>query len=705
MPTVTFSGGDGISGFDMRLWGAPNIIGIIQANFSSSHSSTQVTYTAGVNNYLIANGTFPTYDQFGDPTSGTVTSFVHVADGMTATVSGLSISVPTLFTWILNGNDQPLQAALFAGDDTITATSGADILTGYGGNDTINAGDGADEVRGDSSILYPVGVAGNDTINGGGGNDQLYGEDGADILDGGAGDDYIEGGAGNDFITGGDGRDILYGGAGTNTILGGAGDDVLYSDASGTFDGGDGLDTITVNLAATSLALTIDAVAAASGVGTTLANGTVLRNIEVLGLTTGSGNDTFVFNGPALLGPIDLGNLRGSFDGGGGDDLVIADLSSAAQALNLHASLGFVQGSGGIALYNIERMQVIAGAFGDVLTGASGDDVLSGGGGDDTIDGGAGNDQISGGDGNDRLVWSAGVDQIDGGAGIDSISFNLGASSVGITLSTANLLQPGGYVLPNGTVITNVERLGNVTFGSGNDTITAFDSIGDAEGGGGFDILIFDGSSLATPLNSANEEFRLRIGASYIYNFEQFQLIGGSAADAWSGMNGNDTLVGNGGNDLLRGGGGDDTLSGGAGDDDIQGGDGADVISGGDGDDRLAGGLGADTVDGGTGFDILVLDRQFLATAFNLTISTAALSSDTGLTIDGTLARNIERFEVLGGDLNDTLTVVGQVTGVNKFEGSNGVDRIVLDASGASFSVNVLNKASHCTLALATQVT
>lgn len=278
MAIVTFTGA---SGFDMRLWGAVDIIGIIQSNFSSSHSSTHVTYTVDANNILTAHGTFSNFNGDGDPTAGTATGFTHVTNRfggpMTATLSGVSLSVPTLLNWIQTGNDQALNTAMFGGADTITGSAGADILTGYGGSDIINAGDGSDEVRGDTSLLYAPANHGNDQINGGAGSDTLYGEGGDDTLDGGIDNDTLEGGVGNDTLQGGDGNDLLVGGAGTNTLSGGAGDDTLSSEGSGEFDGGDGIDLLTVSLAQVSSALTIDAAAVASAAGTTLANGAVLK--------------------------------------------------------------------------------------------------------------------------------------------------------------------------------------------------------------------------------------------------------------------------------------------------------------------------------------------------------------------------------------------------------------------------------------------
>ncbi|MEL6217853.1 MAG: LamG-like jellyroll fold domain-containing protein, partial [Pseudomonadota bacterium] len=69
-----------------------------------------------------------------------------------------------------------------------------------------------------------------------------------------------------------------------------------------------------------------------------------------------------------------------------------------------------------------------------------------------------------------------------------------------------------------------------------------------------------------------------------------------TAADTFSGGNGNDTILGEGG---------DDTLNGGDGNDSIEGGYNDDLIDGGDGDDTLDGGRGSDLLIGGSGNDVL----------------------------------------------------------------------------------------------------
>ncbi|MDS4075868.1 MAG: type I secretion C-terminal target domain-containing protein, partial [Candidatus Accumulibacter sp.] len=101
---------------------------------------------------------------------------------------------------------------------SLTGTSGNDLIRGYAGNDTISGGSGHD-------IIY--GGAGNDTVQGDQGNDNLYGGVGTDSLSGGADHDKLYGGSGNDILDGGTGNDLLAGGQGSDNLTGGLGSDVF----------------------------------------------------------------------------------------------------------------------------------------------------------------------------------------------------------------------------------------------------------------------------------------------------------------------------------------------------------------------------------------------------------------------------------------------------------------------------------------------
>lgn len=213
---------------------------------------------------------------------------------------------------------------------------------------------------------------------------------------------------------------------------------------------------------------------------------------------------------------------------------------------------------------------VIEGTAGaDVLIGTSASETLRGLAGNDRIDGGAGDDRIEGGDGNDELVGGlgndtilggagddligllgggGGVDRIDGGDGFDSLNLDFSRAVAGVTVT--NDLAGGGTSVSasDGTSAVNVERLGLIQGGAGNDDFTADNSDNRLSGGGG-----------------------------------------------------NDRLVALRGNDLLSGGAGDDRLDGGSG---------SDILDGDTGADTMTGGAGADAFryDDASEFDGSVLD-------------------------------------------------------------------------------------------------
>jgi hypothetical protein len=80
------------------------------------------------------------------------------------------------------------------------------------------------------------------------GNGELTGTDGNDIITALDGDSALLGGRGDDVLYGGHGNDFLDGGQGHNQVYGGGGNDIMVWHAGDTFDGGDGLDALLVNM-------------------------------------------------------------------------------------------------------------------------------------------------------------------------------------------------------------------------------------------------------------------------------------------------------------------------------------------------------------------------------------------------------------------------------------------------------------------------
>ncbi len=217
-------------------------------------------------------------------------------------------------------------------------------------------------------------------FDGGGGDDELIGEGRDDLLKGGDGDDHLDGGGGEDWLDGGAGNDLA------EVDLGGDGRDLSYVASD-----------------------------AASATGFTFRNGTHLRNIERIDLTTGSSDDrTRLGDGQDRDGDgggddLIVSSLMGqdSIDGGSGLDRLVVDLSAGAQRLVARYDADdqdFEIYSGSQYLSAARRAHVI-GVEEVVLRGGGGDDLLNGGAGDDELIGAGGDDRLSGGAA--ITVWKA----------------------------------------------------------------------------------------------------------------------------------------------------------------------------------------------------------------------------------------------------------------------------------------------------------
>ncbi len=104
-----------------------------------------------------------------------------------------------------------------------------------------------------------------------------------------------------------------------------------------------------------------------------------------------------------------------------------------------------------------------------MIMGTPGDDYLQGTTGNDSIFGDAGNDAIYAGGGQDD--GDSGTDTIDGGAGTDAIAFFLNHTTADILYDAVAASTSIGITLSNGTQIKNVEKIGWLLTGAGNDTL------------------------------------------------------------------------------------------------------------------------------------------------------------------------------------------------------------------------------------------
>lgn len=428
-----------------------------------------------------------------------------------------------------------------AGNDTLRGFAGNDTLVGGMGDNLLDGGGNKDTVLfGDATEGVSVSLTTGIAAAGAWGTSNLVS---IEVVYGSAFADTMTGGALPDEFHGADGNDFLSGDGASDILDGGNGDDTLVGGLGPDLvDGGAGFDTARFSGLGVKVNLT-------TGVHSASAEGDKFVSIEAF---EGTGNgDTLVGDGAGqfLFGKDGDDLLRGM----GGDDLLaggmgldtldggggidIADYSTAGEGVEVNLIAGIAVVGVGDADALISIERVAGSGLGDDLYGSTAANLLLGNGGDDRLDGGPGGvDSLYGGLGDDTLVGGV-ADLLDGGLGSDTLLF--GGKAVVVNLATG--VHGGGA---KSATILGVERI---------------------EG-------------------SANGD----------------RLTAGSAAMAFDGRDGDDSLFGGSGNDSLAGAGGDDSLAGGLGNDDLRGGTGNDTVSGGVGLDKFHYALGddADTVIG-----------------------------------------------------------------------------------------------------------
>lgn len=264
------------------------------------------------------------------------------------------------------------------GNDTLVGGAGNDTIEYRGGDDLVYGGDGddvLDDLGGISSTTgnnEVYGGAGNDLIWDGGGDDTMYGDDGNDTIAGdSAGNDLIFGGAGNDSLWGGLGADQIWGGTGSDTIDGGEGQDTIWVSANEGADsilgGSTGTDQDVLSLggvSSTPVSVTFSGSEAGSYAYTGGGSGT-FQDIEAFWLT--AGNDTV--NGAANTSAMTI-------DANGGDDVITT--GSGNDFVDGDAGNDSITaGAGDDTLSGGDGNDTLTGGDGnDSLTGGSGADTF-----------------------------------------------------------------------------------------------------------------------------------------------------------------------------------------------------------------------------------------------------------------------------------------------------------------------------------------
>ncbi len=405
-----------------------------------------------------------------------------------------------------------------------------------------------------------------DTLIGGGDYDVLVGGGGNDYLDSKAGSAKIDGGTANDTwvanlsakaakvlidcaasqtvsqgaLAGMDVRNIeclqLTTGVGADVIstagyafndsvaTGGGNDSIALGLGRDYADGGDGVDTLTINYSTATTSVRWTDLYYGNYQYADAAGTRSIRyyGIEKFVITGGSGGDQLRGGGyNDTLSGGGGNDILNSFqgvdvvNGGVGNDLWIGDQSSAVKNLTLvlNATGDGTLVNNGTQLTGIENIQLSAGS------------------GSDTIDthNVVGNDNVSTNAGNDAVNLGRGIDRADGGVGSDLLIFDFSSSTSSVTGTD---LGYGWWKLADSDGVNSI-------------TFANFEQF-DMTGGSGDD-----------------------------------RLYGGGADDKINGGVGNDVMEGYGGNDLLTGGAGNDVFrfeSGGNGVDTITDAAGGDII-------------------------------------------------------------------------------------------------------------------------------
>lgn len=402
------------------------------------------------------------------------------------------------------------------GANSLTGTTGNDLLAGFGGADTLNGGAGNDR------FLMTADYGTGDVIDGGTGIDVLYFGQyaqsavlvnlaSATFSGGGAGGtgsgritnqgiENVVGGAFNDILTGNaaanhlvglDGNDTFTAREGNDTLIGGAGDDVFNMSNGGTSYGDDFIDG-------------------------------------------GSGVDAVDF-------------------GSNGKSAAVIDLAAGT------ITGGGPSGAGSATLLSIEN--AVGTPYADLILGNSSSNFLYGHLGNDTLDGGAANDRLEGAGGADQFRFSVApggpnADTIvDFASGLDKIALD---RAVHADLGAAGNFAAGDARFRSGAVLNAGQ--------DADDRVIYNTSTGqlwyDADGSGS------GAAQLIATLQGAPA-----LTATGIAAYGE----GGTTPPPGGATNGDDSLVGTPGNDTIDGLAGDDLLIGGDGVDTVIGGAGTDT--------------------------------------------------------------------------------------------------------------------------------
>jgi len=514
--------------------------------------------------------------------------------------------------------------------------------------------------------------------------------------------DVVFTGAGNDIIVVSNGNDIVDGSTGFDTLI------IDYHNATGS--------VVTVGGAGGITAGSVDGVhGLISETGGT--RSVSFDNFEWFNITTGSGDDDIVLGtgvritaDTVQLGGgndrVDMGTYSDSdhADGGTGIDGLCADLSGTSSNVKINLVTNTYSGPNGSSFVNFEYL----GGFSvsGFKTGTGNDIIVTA---DLNLV-----DNVATGFGADTVTVYNGFDVVSGGSGSDTLIIDYrnatGAviNNVGPTETASNGYYSGEYT-DGGTRKVTYQLIENFQIhgGHGADVITTgenedvFFHIGENSAGyaadtidlaAGDDLLDADMSALTTQVvlsqsgGGAGNLFAFGVSKVAYTGAERFHVIGGSANDILTGLNGVDRLEGGAGVDTLAGAGGNDVLFGGLGGDLLDGGANNDDFFYASAADST--GLNHDVINGfaktADDIDLDVTVTGYAGTATG-TLSTATFDSDMAAAMNGLLGvHQAAVFNVSAGDRAGQKFVVVDANGIAGYQaGEDYVFRFTnVDAGG-----------------------
>ena len=333
--------------------------------------------------------------------------------------------------------------------------------------------------------------------------------------------------------------------------------------------------------------------------GVTLADGSVIRNVEKADLDLSTGNDSFADAGAyddtvstyAGDDALTTSGGRDSFDGGTGTDTLTIDWGDATQdafvniaSAYVNTGTGFADSTRRVSFTDIEKLVVQLGSGADSAEGSTMINEFHGGAGNDTLNGYNQNDQLYGDADNDRLDGGTGTDTMVGGTGNDTYVVDNAGDTVTEAAGEGTDTIETALAAP-ATLAANVENLtytgtasfsgtGNglantITGGAANDTLNGGTGADTLKGLGGNDIYIVDsrGDRVNEGIGAGTDKVNTTLGAYTLgANVENLKYTG---TDDFSGTGNGlaNVLAGAAGNDRLDGRAGGDTMLGGAGND------------------------------------------------------------------------------------------------------------------------------------------